>query len=1220
MVTEEQFADLLKRQEDETLDFKLEMYDLSQDEKKFQLVKDILCMANTPRDDASYIVLGVKKYPDGRYDLIGLNDHVDESDLQSQFSERVYPAPRFKYEVITYKDIPFGIITILPDRIGPCVPLRDYGNAGNFLRQRQIYFRRGSKNELAGPDDVMRICRWIGLEALPTERIPGAQEDFADWERFIRSVHEFSPSRKYFLVTHIPEQQVIDELESLGTVDWAFVADMDPQSDQKGVLKAIRIRLEARRHIHMVVKGDRPTLNLDRGTYWFFSRGLEGSPQPPELGSWLHWQQQLGNELREQIAGFAKASMPTPVTVVALWYGEGVSGHLQSIFENALAAMGASVDFVIVTDNPADVLAVSTRTECQVISAPLYQICSGLEELLISGRDPDGVVLPSSSGAPITLKPSDINWIEEEIEIVHLNAGVVRDSERDIGRDFLRGKEITWHELGLRYDVERDQTSKLIGRVHGDLSARRAVRINLDHEPGAGGSTVARRVAWEFHRQFPCGILRRTEPRETIERLQSIVSLTNLPTLLLADGGDVSGKKLDELFEYVKARHLPVVILQVLRKFGPQVTGERTIALSSRLSSAECQRFAHTLSREVPQLEVALDSVATQQPERFRTPFYYCLQAFGKDFHRLDSFVSSRVSELTDVQKKILAFLSIAHHYGQKSIPAQAFGSILGIPVNRKIDLPEALSDRGLDLVLESGRGEWRTSHDLVATEILMRIFGTGSDYTTLWRQNLSDWSIEFASFCRGTGPLASDAMVEVARRTFLYRDNVELLGTERSGTRLFAQLIQDIPVKEGRLKVLSALADLYPDQPHFWAHLGRFHAIEMRDFPKAIECLDSAIGLQPDDSVLHHMKGMAWRSQATEMIEQRAPLDDVVGMAAQASESFGMAREKDPDDEHGYISEVQLISRVLDYAGRQHTEGLFGYLSSLNADPFVQGSLERSEDLLEQVRRNREGESPSTYEQDCRGKLDSLYGRYDQALQVWDNLLQRKDVYSPPIRRQIVRTYLARKGRSWDDLPDRELIRAMQLLEDNLNEEPNNDRNMRMWVQAVRRVPIPPSIESVIEKVAYWQANSGSIDSNYYMYVFNAVLALEGSAIARDSVAQYLDECRNRARLRRNRTKSFEWVGPGIGLSKLVHHSRLGDWSQSADFWENVKPLSRVRGRITIIRGSEAGFVEVSGGMSAFFVPAKGGFAKGRSENLPVDVYLGFSYDGLRAWDVKAI
>ena len=328
----------------------------------------------------------------------------------------------------------------------------------------------------------------------------------------------------------------------------------------------------------------------------------------------------------------------------------------------------------------------------------------------------------------------------------------------------------------------------------------------------------------------------------------------------------------------MRARHLPVVILQVLRRFNLRNRAAssysfRARPLNGELSEGECQRFAHVLSREAPQRTQLLDQVAASQPERLRTPFYYCLQAFGEDFIRLDSYVASRLEDLTNVQKKILGFLAIAHHYGQKSVPAQAFAQILGIPDNHQVILPSVLSSKGLDLVVEVGNGEWRTSHDLIARELLEQLLSRSAQDRSNWRQNLSSWAIEFGRFCRGDSPVASETMLEVARRTFLYRGNDELLGTERAATRQFARLIGDIPIREGRLEVLIALAEEYSDEAHFWAHLGRFYAIEMYDFGSSVKCIDKALALQPDDSVLHHMKGMGLRSHAVSLIERRAPL-----------------------------------------------------------------------------------------------------------------------------------------------------------------------------------------------------------------------------------------------------------------------------------------------------------------------------------------------------------
>ena len=521
---------MIQRMEGETLDFKRDSYDISDEVDKFALVKDVICMANTPREEESYIVLGVKKLPDGKTELHGLDSHVDEADLQSQFSERVHPVPRFSYELVKHDGKDFGVVVIPPNRVGPCAPLRDYGDS---LRQRQIYFRRGSKNDLATPEDVLRICDWIQGAS---DRVSEPAPEFPDWEEFIESVQRFSTSNKYLLLSNLPELTSAHGVEILGAIDWSFVMDMDPDSDNNGLLKAVRPTMENRRSVHMIVRGDRPTLNIERGTYWFFASGLTGAGNPTATGSWRQWRQEYGNEVREQLINLAKVSTPTPVTMVILWQRDGMASHLQSILDDVLAAFGNSVNFVIVTDDPSDaqLKAVAELTGSTTIVLPLHQMCSGLKTMFGTDQDSSAaVILPSSSGAPIVLDAPDVNWLEEEIELVHLNSGVLRDGDRNIGTDFLKGHQITWHELGLHYDVERDEANRLLNQVQADLRARRTVRINLYHTPGAGGTTVARRVIWENHGTYPCGILHRIEPRETIERLQHIVASTGQPTLIL---------------------------------------------------------------------------------------------------------------------------------------------------------------------------------------------------------------------------------------------------------------------------------------------------------------------------------------------------------------------------------------------------------------------------------------------------------------------------------------------------------------------------------------------------------------------------------------------------------------------------------------------------------------------------------------------------------------
>ena len=174
---------------------------------------------------------------------------------------------------------------------------------------------------------------------------------------------------------------------------------------------------------------------------------------------------------------------------------------------------------------------------------------------------------------------------------------------------------------------------------------------------------------------------------------------------------------------------------------------------------------------------------------------------------------------------------------------------------------------------------------------------------------------------------MPGEEMLEVVRRAFVYRDNSEILGTERAGQNQFAMLIEDIPSKEGALELLRNLTEIYPDEAHFWAHLGRFHSLERRDFPAAVDCIDRALKLRDRDHVLHHMKGMALRQQVYDGMGADKVIPDIVGLAKLASESFSAAREIAPDDEHGYISEVQMMIRLLDYAARKTGGNVLKYL-----------------------------------------------------------------------------------------------------------------------------------------------------------------------------------------------------------------------------------------------------------------------------------------------------
>lgn len=1217
----EEFEQLLTRMEGECLDFKADDYPtLSDESKKIAFIKDVLCMVNTPRNEPSYIITGVKKSRNGQSQLWGVKHHPDDAELQSQFINWVQPHPIFRYEIVHYQGREFGIIVVPRDQLGPCYVIQE---SGDVLKRKTLYFRRGSQNSVADPTDCHEILSWFKNAGL-TAGLPDSDAN-SPWDELCDSVSSFDPSRRFILISTPVCATDADLLSPLGFYPWTAVFDLDPASDHAGLLSSMKPSLESRRSLHYVTRGQVTTSDPVRGTIWFFARGLEGRASTLIQGDVKKWRGTYRKDIEEQLERLSRDASPAPITCLVLVYGPEYVDYLKYILERAEDIFQDSASYAIATDVP-DVVDLLARTiGARVITIPVGQLSHGLRRLAPQQTNIGErvVELPSSSGVPITPTASQLRWLEEELDLVGINAREQPPEGEEIGRDFLRGAPITWPDLANHIDVERNKLAILRTILDTELRRRPAVRINLYHAAGAGGTTMASRMLWDFRRTYPCAVLlHATSVAATTERLEFIAAQTGQCILLLVDGARVSERQVDELFTQVSSRQLPVKFLQTLRRHQPQKERKRIVYLSSELEADELNRFVVAFSRQVPSKRAELEELARSHDTRKHTAFYLGLQAFGQDFLGLEPYVRERLVSLTDVQREIVGFSALAHHYAQRSIPQQAFASLLGLPKNRSVRLDDGiLPHLTLELFVQIGGDghSWRPSHELIAQEVLVQLMA-GSGDRRLWRQRLSAWAISFASFCRGDDPVPGGEMLEIATRTFIYRDNRDDLGTERSDLARFAKLISDIPAPEGQLECLRTLIDLYPDEPHFLAHLGRFYSVIAKDHPQAIETIDRAISYQSDDHLLHHMRGMAVRSQLYQCLQDKRPLSEAVSLAQTASSSFEQARFLAPDDVHGYISETQMLIRLMDYCATTNAGGLLGYLTSQNSETYIREALDHAEDLLDQVRRFREGEEPDYYEESCRADLDRLHGRTDKALQVWDNLLKRQDVYLPSVRRSIVWIYLTRCNRSWEDLKTKDADRIVQLLGQNLTEDADNERDLRLWVRAVRRASTPPSIDSVLERVAYWRTNTGSLDATYYLYVLKAIQAIEGSPLALDESMRFLEECRKKAQFRRNRTISFEWLGDQSGLASLVHHSSLGGWVKDVDLWEKTEPLKWIDGRISEIKTPQAGWIELNCGLKAFFVPGKGGYSHGHSENRRVTFYLGFSYDGLRAWAVRNV
>lgn len=168
---------LLKRSEGKDLDFKSTSIHVDDNYHKAKFVKNIMCMANTPRDGSAFIVSGVVCEPNGAKKIIGVLEHPDDNILQQIVSSRVNAIPQFQYRPVTYMGVSLGIIEIFPYKGGPFIP---QFNFEHLVNEGTIYYRQGSSTKIASSNaEIREIINWMD-EKKPGEQIKYSGLAFID--------------------------------------------------------------------------------------------------------------------------------------------------------------------------------------------------------------------------------------------------------------------------------------------------------------------------------------------------------------------------------------------------------------------------------------------------------------------------------------------------------------------------------------------------------------------------------------------------------------------------------------------------------------------------------------------------------------------------------------------------------------------------------------------------------------------------------------------------------------------------------------------------------------------------------------------------------------------------------------------------------------------------------------------------------------------------------
>ncbi|MEU8679106.1 hypothetical protein [Streptomyces sp. NPDC048560] len=1006
-----------------------------------------------------------------------------------------------------------------------------------------------------------------------------------------------------------------EDLQKFAGLGWNLVVELNLDTDVDGGWKAAASAGGGR--IHRLQLRDQEMMFGRNSTNWIAAAGIRGADPVSPTTALRRWRSMYLPFVRESIEAVNRHS-GRPATVVC--FGQGGSAE-RALVESCIDVFEDRARILSISATGEGSLAEYDAELLACEPADLLRALPKLSSVEVQNRRPR---VPAEKGF-MEVPGGLLSRFEDTAVLLHSEVGVESEAgEYEVGA-FYRGRPISWFELDLHMDLPRAITEDFTGQVRTALEQRDTLRVMLAHSPGAGGTTIARRVSWTLKDEFPTVVAHGSQDEAVLSQLVSdLSSETGSPVLLLLEL--VSESSQQRLYELLRASSVPAVMLITTRRSSAgvgtvQTSPQRSLRVGAMKRNDRFEMARH-FTDLVPDREESLFELVAEESDH-SVPFFFALTAFNKEFEGLPGYVAPFLDQVSDVDREICTLLALAHRFSGVAVPSDLFTDLLGLAPADDVDLRLHVDDRVLPLLIEESDGMWRLSHSLIAEEVLRQLVASPGAAT-----GPEDWKAALPGWCETLIAQAGrvfqnrlpDDLKILLDRLFIMRDAREPVEFQRTGA--YTELLQQMTVP-GRKQVIHALVQAFPKESHYWGHYGRLLSYDSRDFQGALNAVDKAISLAPSDPLLHHMRGMVFRNEIRSVIENRTHSQDdiriregrILELVESARVSFGKATELDDSSEYGHIALAQMCIRVIEFGFSQSGVSTYSEFLVRQSAGAYRGLLEEAENALDAVLEIRGSDRLSYRAEETEAELQKLYDNYQALLQGWRNLLSRADAFKAPVRRRLARAYRQRNG-SWSKAPAPDVSQAVELLNANLMDNPRDFTSLREWLQAARF--LPASLDRAADYVTTWARTESTRDALFYDYVLACLRVLEGQDSAIEEYRAKLNRCRDRATGFANRhSTAYEWLGDGRELGRLVSHQDLKQWNRR----EGELPpahLTRLRGRVSQIRSRASGTIDFGRSIQAFTVPSRAGLVRGVHENWPVTALIAFRYDGPEAWAVE--
>ena len=819
--------------------------------------------------------------------------------------------------------------------------------------------------------------------------------------------------------------------------------------------------------------------------------------------------------------------------------------------------------------------------------------------------------------------------------------------------DFYSGAEINWQELENNNDANRDLYIKVKSRIIDIVkNNKNNVRVfTLKHRPGSGGSTMARRLAYDIYKEdeadilscVPIQIKSSKNIRITSDYLSKLSEdIGNACILAVVESKNVGRSDFDNLVQRLASAKKRVVFFYLeplSAKFSE--SNQSDVAFLDDVLKGDESRFVAKYKAKGLTDTAINNARGERRNHSLEVIDFPLLLKEDMSSESLSNYVTEWVENLPENIKTFVGYVGFVAHYSQMGLNQNLVRATWRDSSSDHYTLKgydDSVVSAIYKLLIEEYSGDeplgiWRPRYNKFADHLIKAAWGEN------WRIRLPEIAKRFILLCSQSGQLGNDDQ-DMLHSLFIIRRDVDFRAEDVGRKNKFSSLINDLEDPERAASIFKCLVEAYPDDAVFHGHYARFlyerasspsnNALtDDKLFQDAQEQLNIAFEINPYDADLYHMQGMLIRRQISALKKEFSRKDDksidyvedihslMTDWVKEALEAFDKSIEFDPSSPYGYAASCQLLREAIE----------FGKIL-LEKDDF--SFCEKETQYSEYV--DELGYRLDQFEQVCYSFKENALALITPSLRIYNDvrvfhrdligcgggsIIRYRDLYSKATGEMkgiygdfLVKSILYSKANAKDYkaayqyLKDDERKEIESVLQQKRSEGDLRcyDTLFKLYRYGKKEYPIDSAIDLLRDCESQYQASGqkgwGYLNACYYLAVCYSALAIHGNELSFELVnnaRKYFDEATNLAHIFEQSTiNSFCYLGDKKDIHCIVDKESDG---------------MLVSGIIMSIENNK-GIMRMKCGLEASF-NAKG-MDKFKYQGKPIQGIIGFKYSGI--------